>query len=112
MQQRPSLIRLFGQMWMQNFRLQPVRTVLGSILSTGMLVALVFFSFFFLMVFVVIGVVALVYWRLFGSRTEWTTSVPSPGSRSQRGESRGATLEGEFKELEQGDTKPGSDTKT
>ncbi|NNF15492.1 MAG: hypothetical protein HKN70_02040 [Gammaproteobacteria bacterium] len=111
MQQRPSLIRLFGQMWLQNFRLQPVRTVLGSILSAGMLVALVFFSFFFLMVFVVISVVAVVYWRLFGSRAEWTTNARYPDSRSQRGESRGATLEGEFKELEQGDTKSGSGTK-
>lgn len=101
MNQRPSVLHLFAQVWMQNFRRQPLRTVAGTVLSCGLFVALLFFSAFFVLAFLVVGLIGVLYMKVFGIRNtvSYEARYRSSGAKV-RPPSSGNILEGEFEEIE------------
>ena len=95
---------MFRHMWTQKFKANPLATVFGTLLSGGLFLGLIFFSVVFAVGLLLIGVVALVYVKLFGSsqtvKTDYVIrkdfSRPSPRGRSDRPD----IIEGDFDVLE------------
>ena len=104
MTQTALMARLFTQMWIQKFKAQPIGTVFGTLLAGGLFAGLIFLSVFFALGLMVVGVVGLVYFKLFGRgatlhveghvRKDFTR--PTPPGRTTRAD----VLEGDFTVVE------------